>query len=229
MEKKQNQLLRVLKIVGNTIFYIFILILLLFSISNISAKKEDDIPSLFNRGFVNVLTSSMDGEIKDYKVNSFKKDALVFVKILNDEDKANLKKGDVVVFWGQLDPTDPSSKGLIIHRVVDVDKDLKRVQTQGDNKNTNENIYEETSFSGIKAIATSKYEKLGSPIRYMQTSSGFFIFVIIPLMLLVVFEVIVLIRFIIRHNKDKLELKYAEDRERLKEELLKELEDKKKE
>lgn len=228
MDKKQRNILRVFKIIGNTIFYLFILVLLLFSITNLTTKREDDIPNLFEKGFVNVLSSSMDGELSssDYKVGSFKKDALVFVKMLKtDEQKSELKVGDVVVFWGQLDPTDPKSKGFIIHRIIAIDLDAKKVQTQGDNRVTNP-IWEEVSFSGIKAVATRKIEKVGSPLRFMQTSTGFALLVILPLAVLVIFEVVILVRYILKHNKEKMRLELEEEREKLKQELLDELKNK---
>lgn len=229
MDKRQNSIVKIFKIIGNSIFYLFILVLLLFSITNLSTKKEDDIPNLFGKGFVNVLSSSMDGEVSslDYKVGSFKKDALVIVNILKtDEEKSKLKVGDVVVFWGQLDPADPKSKGFIIHRIIAIDLDAKKVQTQGDNRVTNP-VWEEVNFSGIKAVATKKMEKVGSPLRFMQTSTGFALLVILPLAIIVLFEVVILVRYILKHNKEKMRLELEQEREKLKQELLDELKNKK--
>lgn len=228
MNKNMGVAKRILKITLNTLFYLLILLLLLFSISNIRTKREDDIPNVFGRGFVNVLSESMDGSEKDFKVNSFKKDALVFVKLLKEEDKQNLKVGDIVVFWGQLDPTNPKSKGFIIHRIIAIDFEKKLVQTQGDNRVTNPR-WEETSFSGIKAIATSKVETIGGAMRFAQTSTGFALLILLPLALLIVYEIFVLVRFIIKNNKEKLEIEYELEKEKMKQELLKELKEEQKE
>ncbi|NLN50348.1 MAG: hypothetical protein GX149_01820 [Acholeplasmataceae bacterium] len=215
---------RILKIIGNVVFYVFILVLLLFSISNIATKKEDDIPAVFNRGFVNVLTDSMNGEEKGYKVDSFKKDALVFVKLLNDQGRENLKVGDVVVFWHQLHPHEPAIKGFVIHRIIEINGN--QIVTQGDNQTTNASITETNNIRSIKAIATGKVEGVGKPIKYLQTPSGFLIFVVGPLLIIVIFEIFILVRHILKRNKEKLELQLQLERDKLKEELLEEIKNK---
>lgn len=227
MEKNKKTSMKILSIIGNVVFYVLIAVLLLFSISNISSKREDDIPAVFSRGFVNVLSSSMDGNETNYRVNSFKKDALVFVKILNDESKAQLQVGDVVVFWGQLSPTDPTVKAFVIHRIIEIDGN--QITTQGDNPITNATITETHNINAIKAVATSKVEGIGGAIGYLQSPTGFLIFVVVPLILLVVFETVILIRFILQRNKVKLEVEYALEKERLKAELMEEIKKREKE
>ena len=68
------------KIALNVVFYILILLVLLFSISNIRAKnKNDQIPNIFGKGYLNVLSDSMTGDNKD----SFNTGDMIIVKIAN--------------------------------------------------------------------------------------------------------------------------------------------------
>ena len=205
-ENKKSNGRKIISVIGNVIFYTFILVLLLFSIVNLSAKKEDDVPTLFGRGFVTVLSDSMNGDKKD----SFKEGALVFGKDLNDEDKENFKVGDVVVFWGQLSVDDPNQKAHIIHRIIKIEGN--NITTQGDSPR-NANTTETNDISRIKALATSHINGLGKPINYLRTSTGFAIFILLPLFVLLVVQVIVLVKNIVVRN-------------RLKEEILKELKEK---
>ena len=224
--------MKTLKYIGNTIFYLIILLLLVFSITNITVKKEDDIPAIFNRGFVSVLTDSMNGNHQEHKVHSFKKDALVFVKTLNQKEKENLKIGDVIVFYGQLSIDDPTQKAFIIHRIVYIDPIKKTVYTQGDKVNqenpfdinqTNNSQYEVNYLKDIKAIATSTIPKVGGTITYLRTSLGFALWILIPLLLFIIIEVIILVRRILQKNKEQLTTKYEVEKELLKQQLLEEL------
>ena len=76
------------------IFYIFIALLLLFSISTLRENKDTDnpqIPNIFGIGFLNVhpQADSMEG---DNKETSIYRGDLIFVKTLTLEEKLALKK-----------------------------------------------------------------------------------------------------------------------------------------
>lgn len=84
----------VLKIAGNVLFYTLIVLLLLFSISNLSIKSNKDIANIMGRGFLPVISDSMEGNNPD----SFNKGSLVLVKLLSESDKDELQVGDVITF-----------------------------------------------------------------------------------------------------------------------------------
>ena len=71
---------KVVFIVLNVLFYGFIIFLLAFAIANISAKKHNNIPSIFGYGFLTVASDSMDGN----KDDSFKEGDMIIVKIVKD-------------------------------------------------------------------------------------------------------------------------------------------------
>ncbi|VEU80626.1 S26 family signal peptidase [Haploplasma axanthum] len=218
-ENKKSNGSKIISVIGNVIFYTFILVLLLFSIVNLSAKKEDDVPTLFGRGFVTVLSDSMNGDKKD----SFKEGALVFVKDLNDDDKKNLKVGDVVVFWGQLSIDDPKLQAHIIHRIIKIEGN--NITTQGDSLR-NANTTETNDISRIKALATGHVEGLGKPINYLRTSTGFALFILLPLFILLIVQITILVVNVVNRNKERLRIDHEAEKARLKEEILKELKEK---
>ena len=126
MEKsKQKLALRIIKISVNTLFYIVIAVLLVFSVANIQVKKENDIANVFGRGFLSVQSESMSGDLDD----SFEMGDMVFVKMLNDSDRENLVVGDIVTYF------DLTIRAFNTHRIIEIyenDGEMFLI-TQGDN------------------------------------------------------------------------------------------------
>lgn len=218
-----------LKISGNVIFYVIILLLLLFSIANLSVKTNSDVANILGRGFLPVVSDSMSGNKED----SFNKGDLVFVKLISDDEKENLEIGQIVTFY------DLSLAALNTHRIVDLGNGF--IVTQGDKANSiapyrsgedNSGIqYEIVAFENIKAVSTGHIGGVGSAINYLQTPVGFALFVILPVVLLLAYQGFVLTKTLLAVNKEKIEAQHATDKEalleaekeRIRKELLEEL------
>lgn len=217
------------KIALNVIFYALILLVLLFSISNIRAKnKNDQIPNIFGKGYLNVLSDSMEGDNKD----SFNAGDLIVVKIANDKNISKLEVGNVVTFY---DYSIASNKGagtaLNSHRIVYIDKssDNYVYYTVGDkiakelnfdaSKLTQENYltilnnlgmknYQAFGSSEIRGIYTSKLAGFGKTI---QTINNHFVaIIIVPVAILLVIEIGILVLNIMRAREEKLKLEMKE-------------------
>ena len=247
--KKMNPTIKkVLSIVFNTLFYAFLVILFVFSISNIRSKKNN-IPNIFGTGYLVVQSGSMTG--------TFEKGDVIWVKIANEKRIKNLKVGDVITF------TDPAisetiaqfggeddGTNLNTHRIVDIvtmpDGSLRYI-CQGDyvkisfpadvydsSKATNNKI-QIVKDDEIKAVYTRNMGKgLTSVLKFAKSSLGFGLCIVLPTAILLVYEVVMLIRNIMKLNNEKMEAKMAEDKaaqqedlelqkQRMREELLAEL------
>lgn len=229
MSKPNNNIKKVLMISGNVLFYGLIFLLLLFSISNLSIKREGDIANIMGRGFLPVLTDSMEGSNRD----SFDEGALVFVRILSEDDKKKLEKDDVITFF------DATLNAINTHRIVYVSENY--VVTQGDKAAASAKYvhgadntgiqYEIVTYANIKAVRTGHINGLGGAINYLQTPVGFALFVILPVVLLLAYQGFVLTKTLLAVNKEKIEAKHAVDKEslleaekdRIRKELLEEL------
>ena len=112
---------------------------------------------LSDRQLVLVVTDSMDGEPTSYDVPTIQKDSLVMVKFLSEDEKMNLKEGDVIQFWyhGILDH----------HRVVSVEAD--GVITHGDNVPEGTNEY--VKFSDIRGKVISANHTVGEVFTLVKT------------------------------------------------------------
>lgn len=229
MSQSKSNIKNVFKIVGNVLFYTTIVLLLLFSISNLSVKTNKDIANILGRGFLPVLSDSMEGNNSD----SFNKGSLVLVKLLSDSQKDDLEIGDVITFY------DLNLGALNTHRIVHVTSNY--IVTQGDKAaasapyvvgGDNTGIqYEIVTYDNIKAISTGHINGLGSAISYLQTPVGFALFVILPVVLLLAYQGFVLTKTLLAVNKEKIEAKHADEKqelleaekERIRKELLEEL------
>lgn len=120
MEKK-----KVLKVIGNIIFYGLLLSFILISGIMLKAKSSGVQPSIFGNKFYIVLTGSMSPTIK---VGD-----LVVVKEVKPED---IKENDIITFGSN------SSDNITTHRVKEVLNDGQNIQyvTQGDANNVEDPI-----------------------------------------------------------------------------------------
>jgi len=226
MSAKQR-VFKYLGITGNVLFYLLLLALLLFSISNLSVRSEKDLPSIFGKGFVSILSGSMEGEEKD----NFPTGSLVFIDILSQTQKENLEVGEIIVFY------DNVQRIHIIHRIKTITDNT--VVTQGDVNARLYGDFDGTNFNSNMQLEASQLEDVigrytghitgvGSFIQEVRSPNGLLLWVVLPLFILFSFEAVVLIRYIIRRNKEKLELKYAAEKEALRKELEQELAEKNK-
>lgn len=226
------------KIALNVIFYLLILLVLLFSISNIRAKnKNDQIPNIFGKGYLNVLSDSMTGDNKD----SFNVGDMIIVNVANDKKISKLVVGDIVTFYdSNLAPNKGAGTALNTHRIVYIGKNTEGTTiyyTMGDkiakNINFNANIlanmteqevnetfdrlghsqYQVFTASAIRGIYSGKWSGFGKTI---QTINNHFIaIIIVPVAILLVFEIGVLVLNIMRAREEKLKLEMKETSQEL--------------
>lgn len=204
MKQKQFNVKRILKIIGNVIFYSFIVFLMVFSIANIKVKSEDKIANVFGIGMLSVQTDSMKG--------TFEAGDMLFVNMLSEDDFANLNEGDIVTFF------DTSINAFNTHRIVIIDHENRELTTKADYNadHPGETIYADKSVSFDKVIAVyqgSMIAGFGAKLDYLQSSVGFALFVILPVLIVLIIEGVILARQIMANNRRKLEERYAIERE----------------
>jgi len=237
---------KVLSIVFNTLFYAFLVILFVFSISNIRSKKNN-IPNIFGVGYLQVQTGSMTG--------TFEAGEFIWVKITNDKKIEKLKIGDIITFY---DPTiaesiagaggEDDGTSLNTHRIVDILENsngsktyvcqgdyLKGTPQEYDSSRVTNTSVQRVKAEDIKAIYTRNMGKgMTGILKFAKSSLGFGLCIVLPTALLLVYEVVMLIRNIMKLNKEKLEAQMAEtqaaqqedleaQKQRMREELLAEL------
>ena len=87
------------------------------------------------------------------------------------------------------------------------------------------------------AVNTGQIKNLGSVLKTVQSPNGFALYIILPIAIFMIFEGVILTRNILAINKDKMEKKYAlekeealsnleAEKEKMRQEIMKELSDK---
>ena len=194
--KKKVNIKKILKIVGDVLFGLVIIFVLFISITNLKAKSSGGIPNIFGYGYVNVLSDSMNGD----KDDSFKKNDMVFVKLLSTEEAKNLKVGDIITYKGRL--TGTSETGIISHRIVSVEEN--GYVTLGDNPLINADTGKEfVAYSSVMGVVTGHWSNAGVVFAWFGTSVGFFVVVVGPCIIFLVYEIICFTKTILEYNQEK--------------------------
>jgi len=223
-KKQENKTKKILHIVGDVVFGIFMVCVFLFAISNIIAKKNDGIPNLFGNGYLTIESDSMDGKQAD----SFKVGDLITVKTQTNETAVKLEVGDIITYNSQ------KYNKIVTHRIVDKsefysgDTLYVNFTTNGDKvmdyspslASTGEEI---VRSDYVLAVYTGKVAGLGTTIKWFQSGLGFFVIVVLPTILFLIYELIQFIKTYMEvKGEQNKELSDAE-KEKAKEDLKAEL------
>ena len=205
--------MKVFKAVLNTIVNILIVLVLIVSILIATlaiTSKNSGVSSIFGYSVQVVMSDSMVGGNKKYEGGDFKEGDVIIGKVTNNADAEKpeeYKKGDIITYYGILPGNEDLGDQLLCHRIVDVkERDGRRVyQTQGDNKEMcpvpdqeNLNAYID-SRSIVTKYHTEDYDGMkiagfGNVFNYLNTKKGFFLCVLLPM---IIFFIYVLIKVVI--------------------------------
>ena len=178
-EKKQPGTLRhrIFTIIGIILCVILIPIVIInctLIIKNLTNK--DDVPSIGGIFPMIVTTDSMKG--------TFDGGSLIICRTADPED---IEVGDIICFY------DPLGNGTttVTHRVTEVNEDKDgniTWTTKGDNNNTED----DTPVPEDKLVGVYQFhiDKLGSLAMFMQSTPGLIIFIALPVLILVGYDVI---------------------------------------
>lgn len=136
-------------------------------------------PSVFGIAPMAVVSDSMDGDEPD----GFAKGALIFVRILSDEEKQELKEGDIVTYR--------DGDAFVTHRVVTVNLDEKgevaTVTTKGDNPENG--IDGAIPLENVLGVCTGSMGGMGSFAMFLQSPEGIVVVVGIPVLVYIAYDV----------------------------------------
>lgn len=189
--------MKIIKKVINVIVDVIVVIILLVSLITVIlsiTSRSSGVPNLFGYAPLSVQSNSME--------DTFSEGDLIISKISTDSAD-RFKEGDIVTFNQKIAGEDR----LNTHRIVEVikDEDIEYYKTQGDNPNTNPEPDEELKKpTDILAVYTgTKFPGIGNFFSFIRTQLGFFLVILLPMILFFVYEAIRVIMNIIAYNKEK--------------------------
>ena len=235
------------KIVSYTINIISVIIMIfsVFIVATYLSSQDRGYPVYFGKSYCAVETDSMDHDYateNPQRWDQFGAGDVICFKVLNDQEKLNLQVGDVVTFW---DYNIGVTKVLNTHRVYEIrdvlDPETGEVvgheySTKGDNNVT----YDRDQATGqiwrkasdMQGIFVGKAAGIGNFLLFIQSKTGFAVLVVVPCVLIMIYCATLVILNLIKYTKQKAVIQHEDNveamREQMKAELLREMEEKRK-
>lgn len=188
---------KTLKRIFNILVDVIIVLILVVSILIVAlslTSKSSGVPNILGIAPLSVQSNSME--------DTFSTGDLLLSQVTNDPGET-YEVGDIVTF-----PIEINGESVLnTHRIVEVieDDSITYYKTQGDNKNTNpEPDIDLQSASTIVAKYTgTKFSGLGNVLSFIRTQLGFFLCVLLPMIIFFVYEAIRVVMNIIAYNNEK--------------------------
>ena len=189
---------KVLKITLNIVFTVFFLFLGLIVLLSIQSKATGDVPKLGKYQLYAVVGGSMEPSIH--------KGSIV---IITHPETQSLKVNDVITF---LSPSDKTT--VVTHRIVKINTDNEITFTTRGDANDSDDI-EPLPANYILGKVNMTIPLIGSLISFTKTKAGLIAFIIVPGVLIIIFEMLDLRKTFIQIRKQKEALMLAKLKESL--------------
>lgn len=178
---------RKMKIAGTVVMIVLAVVLIPVLIVNLTLIIKGNInkdvpPDIFGVAPMAVTSGSMEGSKKD----SFKKGALVFIKLLDEDEKQSLDLGDIVCFRVE----ESGSISYVTHRIIAFnysEGQISAVVTQGDANTANDGSI---ALENVIGKCIGSIAGLGGFAVFLQTPVGIVVIVGIPVLCYIVYDVI---------------------------------------
>ncbi len=187
----KKKLTKVLNIIVN-ILIVMIFVISVFVLSVTLTTKSQGVPNLFGYAPMTVISDSME---PTYEVGD-----LIIGEVVEPGD--TFEVGDIVTFQQEIN----GQISLNTHRIVEVEeRDGKRYyQTKGDNALApiDDDVKTEVDFVA-KCTETRKVSGLGNVFTFITSSMGFFICILLPMILFFIYEAVRVVINVVAYNKEK--------------------------
>ena len=176
VKEKTSTAHKILTIVG-TVLCIILIPILMINITLIAKSyiNKDEVPSIGGTFPLIVLTDSMYPDIKSGDLI-----------ICNTAEAEDVKVNDVISFF------DPAGNGtsIVTHRVIEIVEEDGEIlfRTRGDNNNTEDK--ELVPAENLVGVYKMRIAGAGHIAMFMQSTAGLIICVVLPIILLVGYDVI---------------------------------------
>ena len=185
-QEKKGSGKKALSIVVNVLVWIFVAFSLVITMLVFSAQNNSDgIPSVGGKSILTIATDSM----KD----TFSAGDMIVIKKVTPEEAKSLKVGDIITYRSPVDLDGDGRNGDInTHRIVEVDTENQSYVTKGDNNAIADNqgdMAHSVPFTAVIGIYNGTHVSgLGSVLDFLRTSMGFFVCVVLPMILFFIYE-----------------------------------------
>ena len=199
---------KVVGIVINVILWLFVVFAALTTVVVFTGTSNNGVGNLFGYMPFSIQTQSMEPTIKAGDV-----------VIGKEVDFNTLKEGDIITYWTTVD----EQKILNTHRITKVISNGKGSVPSFKTKGDNNQIEDEYTVAAADIVAkyNSKISGLGKAVDLLETQKGFFICIVLPLILFFLYQLYHFIKVIVTVKQENAGLS-KEDEEELKKKAVEE-------
>lgn len=188
---------KTLRKISNVIIDVVVILIMILSVFIVVislTSKSSGVPNILGIAPLSVQSDSME--------DTFTTGDLLLSQVTNDPGET-YEVGDVVTFPIEID----GESVLNTHRIVEVieDENITYYRTQGDNKQTNPEPDKDlqTASTIVAKYTGTKISGVGSILSFIRTQLGFFLCVLLPMIIFFVYEAIRVVMNIIAYNNEK--------------------------
>ncbi|MBP3238479.1 MAG: signal peptidase I [Lachnospiraceae bacterium] len=176
------------KVLFDVLLWILLIVAFLVTLLVFTSDKNNGVSKLFGYMPMTVKTDSMKP--------AFKSQDLIIVKEIDDLYK--LKEGDVITYYTRIN----GERALNTHRIVEVNENNSKLSfiTKGDNNPTNDTDAVQ-SVDIVGKWTGKKIGGIGKAMDFLRTKKGFFICILLPMILFFLFELYKFIVALIEFKK----------------------------
>lgn len=170
-----------------------------FSYAAFMTSKGGDIPSVLGYKPFSIQSDSMSP--------TFESGDLVISKEVSDYSE--LEVGDIITFWTIIN----GEQVLNTHRITEVMENdgYYYFTTQGDN-NTSEDAMS-VYYTEIEGQYVTHISGFGSVVDFLQTSTGFLIFIVLPVFLFFIYHLVTFFRVLFAYQAEKMKIQMQAESE----------------
>ena len=187
---------QLLKKIANIIIDILVVLILIVSILVVMlslTSKSSGVPNIFGIAPLSVQTESMKGTVDPGD--------LIFCSLTEIDDE--FQKDDIVTFPIEIN----GEQVLNTHRIVEVveDDNIIYYRTQGDNEETNPEPDKElqTASTIVAKYTGTKIPGLGNVLSFIRTQLGFFLCILLPMIIFFIYEAVRVVMNLMAYSKEK--------------------------
>ena len=187
---------KILKRIVNVFVDILVVLILMVSIIVVMlslTSKSSGVPNIFGIAPLSVQTESMEDTINPGD--------LILCSLTEIDDE--FQKDDIVTFPIELN----GEQVLNTHRIVEVveDNNIIYYRTQGDNEETNPepDTDLQTSSTIVAKYTGTKIPGLGNVLSFIRTQLGFFLCILLPMIIFFIYEAVRVVMNLMAYSKEK--------------------------
>lgn len=191
---------KVVSTIINVVLVVAIVLAILATYVSFVSTSGSGVPSILGLRIFSIQTDSMYDTLKPG-------DLIVDTAVKNPE---KLKKDDIITYWTIID----GERVLNTHRIVEIyDANGYLIfATKGDNNTTVDTLT--VHESEVVGKYSFRIPGVGKAFDYLQTSTGFLIVVVIPVIIFLIYQLIQFFRVLFEYQNVKNRIRFEQERGR---------------